>query len=156
MDKQRLHRQILDALKVRYETAYQAAQQAYETATHEENVAENKYDTLGLEASYLAEGQARRVAQAEEEQQTFQQLKAKKFSEDEKISLGAVVDLSDQDEQITCVFVSPVAGGLSVTYDESKILLVSCDAPLGKALSGAYLGDEVIVGDACYEVVALR
>ncbi|MDV3444086.1 transcription elongation factor GreAB, partial [Pseudomonas otitidis] len=26
-----------------------AAQTAYETATHEENIAENKYDTLGLD-----------------------------------------------------------------------------------------------------------
>ena len=29
--------------------------------THEENIAENKYDTLGLEAAYLAQGQAQRV-----------------------------------------------------------------------------------------------
>jgi len=34
---------------------------AHETATHEENIAENKYVTLGLEAAYLATGQARRA-----------------------------------------------------------------------------------------------
>jgi transcription elongation GreA/GreB family factor len=156
MDKHHLHRLISTALNARYEAACQAAQQAYETATHEENVAENKYDTLGLEASYLAEGQARRVAQAEDEQQRFQHLKAKMFPEDEKISLGAVVDLSDQHGQIIRVFISPVAGGLSLTYDEAPILLVTCEAPLGKVLSGAYLGDEVSVGDKCYEIVALH
>jgi hypothetical protein len=41
--------------------AEQAVRAAHETATHEENIAENKYDTLGLEAAYLATGQARRA-----------------------------------------------------------------------------------------------
>jgi len=49
MNKQTVHQLILDKLRVDLDIAERAAQTAYETATHEENIAENKYDTLGLE-----------------------------------------------------------------------------------------------------------
>ena len=61
MNKHAVHQLILEKLSVDLDIAQRAAQTAYETATHEENIAENKYDTLGLEASYLAAGQAKRV-----------------------------------------------------------------------------------------------
>jgi hypothetical protein len=60
MHKPTVHQLILDKLRIDLDIAERAAQTAYETATHEENIAENKYDTLGLEASYLAAGQAKR------------------------------------------------------------------------------------------------
>ena len=63
MNKTVVHRLLLEKLEVDLDVLQRAAQTAYEAATHEENVAENKYDTLGLEASYLATGQARRVEQ---------------------------------------------------------------------------------------------
>ena len=61
MAKTQLLELITATLARNLDIAQRAAQTAYETATHEENVAENKYDTLGLEASYLATGQARRT-----------------------------------------------------------------------------------------------
>ena len=61
MDKQSIAQQVIEHLTGDLSAAEQAARVAHETATHEENIAENKYDTLGLEAAYLAAGQARRV-----------------------------------------------------------------------------------------------
>ena len=61
MNKHAVLQLILEKLAADLNVAQRAAQTAYETATHEENIAENKYDTLGLEASYLAAGQAKRV-----------------------------------------------------------------------------------------------
>ncbi|MHA5866723.1 transcription elongation factor GreAB, partial [Pseudomonas aeruginosa] len=46
MDKKQLLRLITEKLAADLEIAVRAAQTAHETATHEENVAENKYDTL--------------------------------------------------------------------------------------------------------------
>ena len=60
MNKHAVLQLILEKLSVDLDIAQRAAQTAYETATDEENIAENKYDTLGLEASYLAAGQANR------------------------------------------------------------------------------------------------
>lgn len=61
MDKLLLRQQVLGRLAEDLLRVEQAAQIAHEAATHEENIAENKYDTLGLEAAYLATGQARRA-----------------------------------------------------------------------------------------------
>ncbi len=61
MDKQAIVQQVIERLGLELQAPEQAARVAHETATHEENIAENKYDTLGLEAAYLAAGQARRV-----------------------------------------------------------------------------------------------
>ena len=54
MDKELLHKKILAELNRLCQDAIEAAMQAYKTATHEENIADNKYDTLGLEASRFA------------------------------------------------------------------------------------------------------
>ena len=61
MDKFLLLQQVLERLAEDLLQAEQASRAAHEAATHEENIAENKYDTLGLEAAYLATGQARRA-----------------------------------------------------------------------------------------------
>jgi hypothetical protein len=61
MDKFLLQQQVLERLAKDLLQAEEAARAAHKTATHEENIAKNKYDTLGLEAAYLATGQARRA-----------------------------------------------------------------------------------------------
>jgi hypothetical protein len=52
MDKFLLQ-QVLERLAEDLLQAEQAAQAVHETVTHAENIAENKYDTLGLETAYL-------------------------------------------------------------------------------------------------------
>ena len=61
MDKLLLQQLVLKRLAEDLLQVEQAARVAHEAATHEENIAENKYDTLGLEAAYLAAGQTRRA-----------------------------------------------------------------------------------------------
>lgn len=59
MNKSLIRQQILERLNDELIAAQSALQSAHEAATHEDSVAENKYDTFGLEAAYLAHGQAR-------------------------------------------------------------------------------------------------
>ena len=54
MNKFSLQQQVLKRLAEDLLQAEDAVRVAHETATHAENIAENKYDTLGLEAAYLA------------------------------------------------------------------------------------------------------
>jgi hypothetical protein len=58
MNKAILCAVIVDQLEVAVNSASAAADQARDTATDKQNVAENKYDTLGLEAAYLAHGRS--------------------------------------------------------------------------------------------------
>ena len=52
MDKFLLRQQVLERLAEDLLKVEEAVRVAHEAATHEENIAENKYDTLGLEAAY--------------------------------------------------------------------------------------------------------
>jgi len=61
MNKQTLLSLIIARLESDHALALQAAKTAHAAATHEENIPDNKYATLGLEASYLAQGQANRA-----------------------------------------------------------------------------------------------
>ena len=51
MDKFLLRQQVLERLAEDLLKVEEAVRVAHEAATHEENIAENKYDTLGLEAA---------------------------------------------------------------------------------------------------------
>lgn len=85
MDKKKLLRLITEKLAADLEVAVRAAQTAHETATHEENVAENKYDTLGLEAAYLAAGQSRRVEEIRQALGLYRNLVLRDFDEEQGI-----------------------------------------------------------------------
>jgi hypothetical protein len=58
MDKAPLISALIAELRLRYDRSIAALTGAREAATGADTKAENKYDTRGLEASYLAAGQA--------------------------------------------------------------------------------------------------
>ena len=62
MNKRAIIKKIIAKLTGELEVYFRAAQYARDEATHEQNKAENKYDTRGLEASYLARGQSKQAA----------------------------------------------------------------------------------------------
>lgn len=159
MDKTRLLKHILDELESVYQGAVDAAMLAYNTATHGENVAENKYDTLGLEAAYLAQGQAQRVDECAADLSAFKGLTATGFSQSEPVAIGALVTIKDGPRSEQSLFLGPAAGGLKFTFQQKDIMIITPAAPLGKALMGHFVNDdiEVNVGDQkiCYEIIAI-
>lgn len=70
------------------------ADRAHATATNDANVAENKHDTLGLEAAYLAQGQQQRLAQCIEDNALFDALYKKRIDEPEQVALGSLITLA--------------------------------------------------------------
>lgn len=132
---------------------------AYKAATDDENVAENKYDTLGLEASYLAQGQAQRVAECEADLATYKQLVAESFSMERSISIGAVIKLLDEHDEERYLYMGPSAGGVKFDFEAIEITVITPSSPLGQALMGCRVDDEVSVDVAgkrqLFEIVAL-
>ena len=94
MDKSALQQQVLARLADDLSVAERAAQVAHETATHEENIAENKYDTLGLEAAYLATGQARRAEAIRQVMADWRQFRPGAYDARQGIQRGAWVCLA--------------------------------------------------------------
>ena len=160
MHKSQLLEQIIFSLEAVHKNAVDATNLAHETATHGETVAENKYDTFGLEASYLAHGQAKRVAECEADLAAYKKLTAQDFTEQTPISLGALIYLNESSNNEQILFLGPAAGGLKLTFCNENIMLITTSAPLGKALAGHLVGDEVkmtIAGqEKFYEIIALK
>ncbi|MBB3196312.1 GreA/GreB family elongation factor [Roseateles terrae] len=143
MDKHSLQQQVLDRLAedlLRVETA---ARVAHETATHEENIAENKYDTLGLEAAYLATGQARRAEAIRQAISRWRQFRPGVYDAGKGIQVGALVTLIDVDDKQQRLFIGPDGGSMQVTSDGLLVQVVSSEAPLCRAMLGKAEGDEV-------------
>lgn len=140
MLKQHLITAILEALKAKAGLHLQAAKTAHDEATHEESMAEDKYDTRGLEASYLAAGQARMMEQTADALRTYGSLFVKKFAPDDAVDVTALVELSVNRKR-EFVFVGPAAGGVEVEHDGKTVLVITPESPLGALLMGGRVGD---------------
>lgn len=145
MAKTQLLDLITTTLARNVDIAQRAAQTAYETATHEENVAENKYDTLGLEASYLATGQARRTEEIRQALAKYQGLALRDYDAAVGIEVGALIALENSRGERQLVFLGPDAAGLTLSLKGQTITVITPHAPLGMALLGKFEGDEVSI-----------
>ena len=143
MDKFLLQQRVLERLADDLLQVEQAARAAHETATHEENVAENKYDTLGLEAAYLATGQARRADAIRQAMADWRQFRPRPYDASQGIRLGALVCLVDADDTQQQLFLGPDGGSMKLGSGPQIVQVISRESPLGQALLGKCEGDEV-------------
>jgi transcription elongation GreA/GreB family factor len=143
MDKSLLQQQVLERLAEDLLQAEQAVRVAHETATHEENIAENKYDTLGLEAAYLATGQARRAEAIRQAMAEWRQFRPRPYDASKGIELGALVCLADADDRQQQLFLGPGGGHMKLVSGTQVVQVISGEAPLGRALLGKCEGDAV-------------
>lgn len=145
MNKHAVLQLILEKLTVDIDVVQRAAQTAYETATHEENIAENKYDTLGLEAAYLACGQARRAEAIRQAMASWRQFCPLPYDTSKGIQLGALVRLVDADDQQQQLFLGPAGGSMKLASGTELVQVISSQAPLARAMLGKGEGDEVSI-----------
>jgi len=158
MDKDALRSQIISRLEADYALQLQAAKAAHATATHDENIPDNKYATLGLEASYLAQGYANRAQDILQALNAFRHLTLRSFSENSPIRLTALVELEDDEGQTRLVFLGPAAGGLRLKFDNQEIMVITPASPLGMELIGKRCGELVeITSDVVreYEIISV-
>lgn len=156
MNKANLQHLIIETLMADLHTAQVALQTAHEAATHEENVAENKYDTLGLEAGYLAHGQARRVAEIEQALMAWRGLQLRDFDAEQGIGLGALVLLENEDGSQRHLFLGPDGAGLKVSLNGAHVMTITPRSPMGQGLLGKAPGDVLEVNGQEFEVVEVR
>ncbi|MGK0442776.1 MAG: transcription elongation GreA/GreB family factor [Pseudohongiellaceae bacterium] len=134
---------IIEQLQRELDTAAEASQQAHASATHSENVADNKYDTLAVEAAYLAHGQSLRIIELQQSIARYQHFKRPNIRPISSIEMGALVCIEDEQGMQRSVFIGPAAGGLRIETGEGIIQVISPSTPLGNALMDKQLDDEV-------------
>ena len=144
IDKRALISQIRAQLEAQAAAMRASVAATHEAATHEEARPENDKDTRGLEASYLARGQAMRVEELEEAVNRLRFLDLRDFGPDEPIGLGALITVL-VDETSAVYFLVPVAGGTKVVVDGVPVQLVTPAAPLGRALVDKVVGDDFLL-----------
>src|SRR5260370_42625742 len=93
MTKAQLIQQIVASLTASLGVLEKAARASHEGATHESSRAESKYDTRGLEAAYLAGGQARQAKEILDSIKAYEALATRGFAPGEPIELTALVEL---------------------------------------------------------------
>tara|TARA_R110000744_G_scaffold79260_8_gene155774 strand:- start:1988 stop:2371 length:384 start_codon:yes stop_codon:yes gene_type:complete len=110
-------------------------------------VAETQYDTLAIEQSYLAEGQSRRVDEIKYTIKCLQNIPSQALKPKLEINIGSVVQLERDIDKQQWFFLAPVAGGyrckLAKQIDTITIVVITPESPLGSAMIGKVVDDEV-------------
>ncbi|NCG19852.1 MAG: transcription elongation factor GreAB [Rhodobacterales bacterium] len=150
---------IVAALDLELRSLVKATELALDEATNAETKPENKYDTRGLEASYLAGAQSERLLVLKQRVRFYGVFQAPDFTEDDPIRLGALVCL-ENDDGVRWVFMGPEGGGLTLDVDDHRVVVLSPRAPLGCALVGRRVGDGVKIwspkGPRFWEIVEVH
>jgi transcription elongation GreA/GreB family factor len=147
-DKTALLKTLLANLQTNLDALVETANIARDAATGEESKAENKYDTRGLEASYLAGAQSKRAIELQESIYRITTLSLKDYDQDVTIASTAIVEL-DMNDIKKYFFLLPVAGGISLQVNGITLQTLTVEAPLGRELIDKSVGDsfEFQIGD---------
>jgi len=146
MNKSELLQLIQEQLTHDLAIQFNAAKAAHEASTHEENIPDNKYETLALEASYVAQGQANRAQEIRRALESYKQLTLQHFDDTTAIGLTALITLTGDDETNRTVFIGPLEGGMKVVCQLTEIVVITPASPLGRDLIGKSVGDLVRIG----------
>ena len=149
MKKSALLKAIIARLDAELALSLHAARTAAAGATDEQNKAENKYDTRGLELSYLAAGQGRKIAEAEATLEQFRTLALRDFGPLDPIDLSALITLESRTKTADVqplYFLAPRGGGTEVRCAGRDVLVITPQSPLGQQLIGRRKGDVISFG----------
>jgi transcription elongation GreA/GreB family factor len=142
MSKAELLQLIIDQLSHDLDVIYTAARTAHEASIHEENQPDNKYDTLALEASYVAQGQANRAQELRKSIDLYKQLNPN-MTGDDTVCLTSLVTLADCVGATKLLFLGPAEGGLKIEYCGKEVVVITPGSPMGRELIGKCVGDFV-------------
>jgi hypothetical protein len=143
--KQALVKKIIAQLLGEVERFAKAARASHAEATDPQSRAEHKYDTRGLEAAYLAGGQARKVAELEENIKEFEKMRLIEFGAESPIDLSAVVEVEMRGGS-NWFFLGPKSGGLEIIHDKKEITVITPQSPLGEQLMEKKKGERFRFG----------
>ncbi len=158
MQKAHLIQQIVASLSETLALLEKAARASHAEATHESSKAESKYDTRGLEAAYLAGGQARQAKEILDSIKLYSALPVRDFAPEEPTDLTALVEL-DVDGTRALYFIGPRNGGLEIEYKRKEITVITPQSPLGQNLMGKKTGQrwtaKVGGSNVKYEIISV-
>jgi transcription elongation GreA/GreB family factor len=150
LDKHALLDQLADRLRQSDRLAHRAELEAREAARTLATESEKKEDGRAvIEYGSLATGQAQRARRVQEEIKAlsdFQQEGLPRFSRKSPVALGALIDVSTEDEEgfsERTFFLLPVGAGTELTGPggDGFLSVITPASPVGRALMGRRAGE---------------
>ncbi|MSP55790.1 MAG: hypothetical protein EXR69_09345 [Myxococcales bacterium] len=129
---------LLAAAREQCAAVERVAAMARDEASGEESRAEGQYDTRATEASYLARGQAERVADLRRTRSWLEGVQAPPC---DSVEVGAMVEVRMRGRN-EILFIAPVTAP-SVDVEGWSVRVVAFASPLGGALADAVAGDDL-------------
>jgi transcription elongation GreA/GreB family factor len=147
MDKHGLIRALIASLEEDIARAIESAERTRAGAVHDEARPENDKDTRALEASYLARGQAQRVADLQVALKQVVFMEVRSFGPDDAIALSALVQLEslESEDETRWYLLACAGGGRRIAHEGSHADVLTPEAPLGRALAGRHRGEELVL-----------
>ena len=143
IDKREILKLLLARLEADLQSVEQSQSAAQAGATHPEARQEDPKDTRAIEGQYLARGLAERVEAMREAVARCRRLELVPFGADDPIAVTALVALEDEAGDETLYFLVPTAGGEALELDGRRIRTLTPSSPLGRALVGRSVDDEI-------------
>ena len=143
MEKSGIVRALLEKLEQELRRHQQANEKAVAGATDSESRAESKWDTGGLEASYLARGHAKQFALLSTQVQRLRGFVPSTFS-NRPIGMGALVECEANGYAFQ-VLLLDCGGGIELSVDGIEVTVVTPESPLGAALLNKREGQQYAV-----------
>lgn len=129
---------LRESLREELAAVESVAAMARDEVSSEETRSEGKYDTRATEASYLARGQAWRVAALRRQLAWAEVFDPERPLSPPVVQVGALVQLLGEREE--WVFVAPV-GGANLDVGGVTVKVISPASPLGQAISELEAGE---------------
>ena len=160
VDKPSLHAALIETLEAQRATMLAAQKTSSEGVTHADARSDGSKDMRATEASYVARGQAQRVDALDGDLARVRATRVRAFAEDAPIALSALVVLSDADDRRRTVYLAAAGGGVRIAMGGAEVQVITPQSPLGRALVGATIGDDVAVVRGAetldHEILAVR
>ena len=143
MNKSGIVSDFRNQLSAQYRRILSGLKEATEAATGDDTKAEGKYDTRGLEASYLAAGQAGQADELAEALALFEAFEFPDFDFEDPVAPGALVE-TDRSGESSWFLLTPSGGGLTCeTKDGIVITALGPSAPLREKMLGSVAGESI-------------
>jgi transcription elongation GreA/GreB family factor len=139
MNKTTILKAVLGELEEELRRQLAANEQASKGATHSESRAETKWDTCGLESSYLARGHARQFQALAADVQELRSFSVPDYS-GKPIGVGALVEV-DMGGEAMLFFLLRCGGGVELTVNGHEVTVITPESPVGAALLDKQQGD---------------
>lgn len=132
----------VDALRASLNEKWESAKKAFEVshagATSEQSKQEGKYDTRGLEESYLANGLSQSVREFQKAIVDFES--CVKIQPKDEVGIGSLVS-GERDGESVSFFLSYSGGGVEAEVEGEEVTIITPESPLAKQLMGKKVGD---------------